>query len=159
MPWSGNTFSIINSFTPGTTILSSAVNANYSDIASGMTELADGSKSPQFASIQLGHASDTTLTRASAGVMAVEGKNVYMAGGTDVAVADGGTGSSTAAAARVALLPTPTLNNVLYGTGTDWGSAPLGDLLTALPGQDSHSLAKGDIVFFDGTVWARLTPP
>jgi hypothetical protein len=32
--------------------------------------------SPQFAGVNLGHASDTTLTRASAGVLAVEGVNV-----------------------------------------------------------------------------------
>ena len=42
--------------------------------------------------IELGHASDTTLSRVSAGVAAVENKNIYVAGGTDVAVADGGTG-------------------------------------------------------------------
>lgn len=46
-------------------------------------------------SIELGHASDTTITRVSAGVAAIEGKNIYMAGGTDVAVADGGTGKSS----------------------------------------------------------------
>lgn len=34
------------------------------------------SDSPQFTAINLGHASDTTLTRASAGVLAVEGVNV-----------------------------------------------------------------------------------
>jgi len=44
--------------------------------------------------IELGAASDTTIARASAGVISVEGKNVYMAGGTDVALADGGTGAS-----------------------------------------------------------------
>ena len=36
--------------------------------------------SPQFAGINLGHASDTTLTRVSAGVVAVEGVNVVLAG-------------------------------------------------------------------------------
>lgn len=54
-------------------------------------------------SIELGHASDTTITRPSAGDIAVEGNIVYRAGGTDVAVADGGTGASTAAAARTSL--------------------------------------------------------
>ena len=34
--------------------------------------------SPQFTGINLGHASDTTLTRASAGVLAVEGTNVQL---------------------------------------------------------------------------------
>lgn len=46
-------------------------------------------------SIELGHASDTTLARVSAGVVSIEGKNIYVAGGTDVAVEDGGTGRST----------------------------------------------------------------
>jgi len=45
-------------------------------------------------SIELGHASDTTITRVSAGNIAVEGNTIYRAGGTDVALADGGTGAS-----------------------------------------------------------------
>lgn len=44
--------------------------------------------------IELGHASDTTITRSGAGDIAVEGNAVYRAGGTDVALADGGTGAS-----------------------------------------------------------------
>jgi hypothetical protein len=51
---------------------------------------------PQFATIELGAASDTTLSRASAGNMSIEGNLVYRAGGTDVPVADGGTGASSA---------------------------------------------------------------
>lgn len=49
--------------------------------------------------IELGHASDTTLARSGAGDITIEGNAVYRAGGTDVPVADGGTGASTAAAA------------------------------------------------------------
>lgn len=49
---------------------------------------------PQFTTIELGHASDTTLARASAGNITVEGNALYRAGGTDVALADGGTGAS-----------------------------------------------------------------
>lgn len=37
--------------------------------------------SPQFAGINLGHATDTTITRVSAGVIAVEGSNVLLASG------------------------------------------------------------------------------
>ncbi len=40
--------------------------------------------SPQFAGVNVGAATDTTVTRASAGVIAVEGKNVYVAGGAKV---------------------------------------------------------------------------
>jgi hypothetical protein len=53
--------------------------------------------------IELGHASDTTLSRTSAGNVAIEGNVIYRAGGIDVPVADGGTGSSTAAGARTNL--------------------------------------------------------
>lgn len=38
------------------------------------------SDSPQFAAINLGNASDTTITRVSAGVIAVEGTTVYLVG-------------------------------------------------------------------------------
>ena len=59
--------------------------------------------SPQFTGIELGHASDTTLTRQGSGDVNIEGNIIYRAGGTDVAIADGGTGASTAAAAASAL--------------------------------------------------------
>ena len=48
-----------------------------SDAAAQRTTLGVGTgDSPQFAGINIGHASDTTLTRAAAGVLAVEGNNV-----------------------------------------------------------------------------------
>lgn len=56
---------------------------------------------PQFTTIEVGHASDTTLSRASAGDLAVEGNLIYRAGGTDVPVADGGTGLSAIAALSI----------------------------------------------------------
>jgi hypothetical protein len=57
--------------------------------------------SPQFTAVNVGHASDTTITRTGAGDIAVEGNAVYRAGGTDVPVVDGGTGLSTATAYAV----------------------------------------------------------
>ena len=45
--------------------------------------------------IELGHASDTTLARSGSGDLTIEGNAIYRAGGTDVAVADGGTGASS----------------------------------------------------------------
>lgn len=50
-------------------------------------------------SLEVGHASDTTITRSASGVVAVEGKDVYMVGGADAAVTDGGTGRSTSTTA------------------------------------------------------------
>lgn len=57
--------------------------------------------SPQFTAIELGHASDTTVSRASAGNVQVEGNLLYRAGGTDVPVDDGGSGRSSATAYAV----------------------------------------------------------
>ena len=47
---------------------------------------------PQLTGIEVGAATDTTLLRSGAGDLTVEGKAIYRAGGTDVVVADGGTG-------------------------------------------------------------------
>lgn len=51
---------------------------------------------PQLSTVELGHASDTTIARASAGDLTIEGNTIYRAGGTDVALADGGTAASLA---------------------------------------------------------------
>ena len=63
--------------------------------------------SPQFTAVELGHATDTTIARASAGNVTIEGNEIYRAGGTDVPVADGGTGQSSL-----------TDGGVLLGSGT-----------------------------------------
>ena len=74
--------------------------------------------SPQFTAVNVGAASDTTLSRKSAGVLQVEANELYVQGGTDVAVADGGTGASSF-----------TDGGVLFGSGTGaiTASAVLGD--------------------------------
>ena len=63
--------------------------------------------SPQFTAVNVGAATDTTLARSGAGDLTVEGNAIYRAGGTDVPVADGGTGASTL-----------TDGGVLLGSGT-----------------------------------------
>lgn len=71
------------------------------DAATWVTELGLGAaNSPQFTAVNVGHASDTTVARASAGNLSIEGNLVYRAGGTDVPLTDGGTGASDAAGAR-----------------------------------------------------------
>ncbi len=83
--------------------------------------------SPEFAGVNVGHASDSTITRLSAGNIAVEGNELYRAGGTDVPVADGGTGVSTLNAFAV-------LCGGLTGTGAIQALAALGtagDVLTS----------------------------
>lgn len=67
------------------------------DAATARTTLGLGTAdSPQFTAVNIGAATDTTLARASAGDLSVEGNVIYRAGGTDVALADGGTGASLA---------------------------------------------------------------
>lgn len=79
---------------------------------------------PQYIGIELGHASDTTLTRASAGDINIEGNIAYRSGGTDVPVSDGGTGASSAADARTNLgVPGLTSANTFSGLNTFF-SAP-----------------------------------
>lgn len=63
----------------------------------------DTTDNPQFAGVNVGAATDTTITRTGAGDIAVEGHGIYRDAGTDVPVADGGTGASTASGARTNL--------------------------------------------------------
>jgi len=62
--------------------------------------------SPQFTGIELSHACQNTLT-GSGGVLSIQGNRIFHAGGTDIPVADGGTGASTF-----------TANGILVGNGT-----------------------------------------
>jgi hypothetical protein len=72
------------------------------DAAAQRTTLGLGTAdNPQFATIELGAATDTTLARSSAGNVSVEGNVLYRAGGTDVPVSDGGTGLSATTAYAV----------------------------------------------------------
>jgi len=77
--------------------------------------------------IEFGHATDTTLTRASAGDVNIEGNIVYRAGGTDVPVTDGGTGAGTF-----------TNGGVLLGSGTS--------AITAMA-----ALSDGEFIVGNGT--------
>lgn len=51
-------------------------------VTQGLPQAISTSSNPQFATIELGHASDTTLTRVSAGVIAVEGKTILASADT-----------------------------------------------------------------------------
>lgn len=85
-------FVVVDSATGGqplkTATTSATINANTGDAG--------------FTTVDIANA-DTTLSRASAGNVAVEGNLIYRAGGTDVPVADGGTGNSTLSQGAVLL--------------------------------------------------------
>ena len=80
----------------GNTISSTDTNGNIS-----LTT--NGSGTVVVPSLELGHATDTTITRSSSGNLSIEGNLVYRAGGTDVPVADGGSGASTLSSGQVLL--------------------------------------------------------
>lgn len=118
------------------------------DVAAVNTALGFGtSSSPQFAGVNIGHATDTTLTRVSPGVAAIEGNSILTTATgalkgansditslsgltTPLSVAQGGTGAATL-----------TANNVLLGNGT---SAPQ----VVAPG------TSGNVLTSNGTTWA-----
>jgi|CXWL01.1.fsa_nt_gi hypothetical protein len=106
-------------------------------------------------SIELGHASDTTLVRSGAGDVTVEGNAIYRAGGTDVPVADGGTGLSAGTSGGVPYFSGTTTiassaalgaNQILVGGGA--GAAPASNATwtlvgTSLIAASSASFAPG----------------
>lgn len=92
---------------------------------------------------------DTTLTRASAGDISVEGNLIYRVGGTDVAVADGGTGASTAGGARAALgVPGSAENETITGDWSfsgdlEWRGEPVAKTLPTIAAM--KALLEGDL--------------
>jgi fibronectin-binding autotransporter adhesin len=122
--------------------------------------------SPQFTGIELGHATDTTITRTGAGAIAVEGNQVYLAGGTDVPVADGGTGASTltdggillgSGTGAVTAMAVLADGAIAIGDGTtdpvaySAFSSSTGTLNVAAGGSGLASFTAGDLLYATGT--------
>tara|TARA_R110002020_G_scaffold117591_5_gene268914 strand:- start:864 stop:3035 length:2172 start_codon:yes stop_codon:yes gene_type:complete len=103
--------------------------------------------SPQLTAVNVGHASDTTVTRSSAGVLAVEGNVIYHAGGTDIPITDGGTGASSAGAARTAL-------GLAIGSDVQAYDAQLDTVATmaAAAATELAAMADGELEVLDGAV-------
>ena len=81
--------------------------------------------------IELGHATANTLS-ASGGVLSIEGAVVYSAGGTDVPVADGGTGLGSFTQGDILYYNTGTTLTKLNKPGT-----PAGEVLTFATGNSA----------------------
>lgn len=125
-----------------------------STAAAAATNLGLGTgDSPQHAGVNFGHATDTTVTRDAAGDIAVEGNRIYRAGGTDVPVADGGTGASTALAARSNL-------GLVIGTDVQAYHANLAALasLTGAADKNFRFTGSGAMATYDDTDWVTFTP-
>jgi len=126
----------------------SAANVAASGQVSGATLASGGG-------LELGGATDATVTRSGAGDIAVEGNVLYRAGGTDVPVTDGGTGRSSHTAYAVLCGGTTT-------TAAQQSVASVGTsghpLVSAGAGALPAFSALGSNAFTDGTiVAARLT--
>ena len=94
--------------------------------------------------ITKGHGLSDGVVKVATGTMGVatEGTDYYKPGGTDVAVADGGTGSSTAATARTAL-------GLAIGTDVQAQNARLADIA-------GITYAQGDVLYYNGTNIVKL---
>lgn len=119
--------------------------------------------SPQFTGIELGNINDTTITRVSAGDIAVEGSIIYRAGGTDVPVADGGTGASTAAGARTNLglgtADSPQFTGIELGNVSDTTLTRVSAGEVAIEGNTIYRVNGTDVALADGGTGASLTDP
>jgi len=103
--------------------------------------------SPLFTGVSIGNA-DTTLTRQGGGDINVEGNLIYRAGGTDVAVADGGTGASTLN--NLITLTTHTsgnyVKNITTSTGISGGADSEGAEITlTIDASQTQITAVGDL--------------
>jgi hypothetical protein len=101
--------------------------------------------------IELGNDSDTTLARSSAGNVSIEGNIIYRAGGTDVPLADGGTGAS---------LTDPNADRIMFwddsAGAVTWLTAGTG---LSISGTDLTASVTGTLdsisVFTSGGTWNR----
>lgn len=133
-------------YAPGSTDVAVADGGTGSSTAAGAaTNLGLGTgDSPQFTAVNIGAATDTTVTRTGAGDIAVEGNGIYRAGGTDVAVADGGSGAST-------------LTGILKGNGTSAFTAVTAPSGAIVGDTDSQALTNKTIVGSSNTISAIPT--
>ena len=104
--------------------------------------------SPMLTAINLGHASDTTLARVSAGVISVEGKTIVNLtdGGTflaDISVPDEAYGAGWNGSMEVAT------KNAIYDKFESLGG---GSSVSRSINETAHGLAVGEIVKFSGSI-------
>lgn len=153
--------SIPNSFSSGTTISSSAVNANFSDVAAEITgslprdgqaamtgQLKASSGSASAPSVTFGADADTGLFRKAADTLGIA------AGGTEIASATSTAFTITGLTATSAALTTPTiagatLSGTLAGTPTFSGAVTFGAAPTL---SDGITVSAGTVALPAGSI-------
>lgn len=143
-------------YTTGGTDVAVADGGTGSSTAAGAaTNLGLGTgDSPQFTAVNIGHATDTTLTRVSAGVVAIEGTNIALVGGnigaataTTPAANDNDTSVATTAYVQTELTAyasdTVTLTNKTINLTNNTLTATSAQLRTAV----SDEVGTGALVF------------
>lgn len=127
-------------------------NSTYFSVTAGEVSLV--TSATEFTTIELGNPTDTTLARLSAGDVTIEGNVIYRAGGTDVAVADGGTGASTASAARdnlgLGTGNTPQFTGIEVGAASDTTLTRSGAGDIAVEGKAIYRADGTDVPVADG---------
>jgi hypothetical protein len=114
--------------------------------------------SPQFTAVNLGSATDTTLT-GDGGVLSVEGNVAYTATGTDVPITDGGTGASTSIAAKTSLkMPYYYVDDYAVGDGDGHGGGTDDTIaintVAELAAQTNGTLIWGDKIYrITDSIW------
>ncbi len=122
--------------------------------------------SPQLTAINVGAASDTTISRPSAGDIQIEANIVYRAGGTDVPVTDGGMGAGThtdggilvgAGTGAIEAVAVGLTSQILVGGGSGTNPAWGTDIPTAVTIGSAYIYRAGGTDVPDGDVEDDLT--
>jgi hypothetical protein len=119
------------------------------------------SASPQFAALEVGNASDTTITRAAAGRIAVEGVDVVTTSSTDTltnkTLTSPSIGNATLTGTLTANGSAGTSGYFLKttGTGVEWASIPTINALDDVGDVTITSVSSGDALVWNGSAWVN----